>query len=122
METADITVEFTCADEEMVRERIEDVHLERHRIAHEILSVTPGGIPEGNDECDQPEYRRVHGLQEAPGDPHWSRYVPEGCTRYVARVRLWDPQGIPVTRERIIAIPFGDRDLGFSIDRIGRTD
>lgn len=119
MDTAEITVEFTCSKKKMVRERIEDVHLDRHEVDYEIVSVTPGSIPEGQDVCDHPEYRRAHGLLDVSSDPHWSRRVPKGCKSYVARVRLWDPRGGALTRERIIAIPFGDRDLGFSIDRIG---
>lgn len=122
MDTADVTIEFVSSRKEMVRERIESIHLDRHGIEHEILSVTPGRIPEGHDECDLPEYRRMHDLGNAPTDQQWGWYVPEGCTSYVARVRLRDARGGTMTRERILAIPFGDRDLGFSIERVGEVD
>lgn len=121
MDTAEVTLEFVCARKEMVRERIESVHLERHGIDHEILSVVTGRIPEGHDECDLPDYRRMHGLEDAPTDQRWGWRVPEGCTSRVARVRLRDAQGGAMTRERVLAIPFGDRDLGFSIDRVGEA-
>lgn len=118
MDTADITIGFVCTREEMVRDRIESVHFDRHQIDHEILSIAPGRIPEGQDECDLPEYRRAHGLGDAPTDSKWAWRVPEGCTGYVARVRLRDAAGGAMTRDRILAIPFGDRDLGFSIDGV----
>lgn len=47
MVIADISIEFTCSREEMVRERIEDLHLERYQMTYEILSIAPGQIPKG---------------------------------------------------------------------------
>lgn len=121
METADITIEFVCAREEMIRERIEDIQLDRYHLEHHIVSISPGRIPEGHDECDLPDYRQMHGLEEYKADARWDWRVPEGCTSYVAHVRLQDPKGIALTRERILAIPFGDCDLGFAIGHISEA-
>jgi len=121
MDVAEITVAFACANKGMVRERIESVHFDRHGMAHEILSVSPGSIRRGEDQCDSPEYRRVHGLQDASNDASWASIIPTGCTSYVAHVRLRDIGGSVMTRKRVMAIPFGDRDLGFSIDHIGEA-
>lgn len=121
MTTADITIAFTCADEDMVRERIESVHFDRRGMTYEIMSVEPGSIPDGEDECDLPDYRWIHGLAPVSSRPAWSSHIPEGCTAYVAHVRLQDAEGAAMTRERILEIPFGDRDLSFSIDRIEET-
>lgn len=120
MVIADISIEFTCSREEMVRERIEDLHLERYQMTYEILSIAPGQIPKGHDECDLPEYRRLHGLEVPSKSDQCKSHVPEGCTSFVAHVRLHDGSDNAITRERILAIPFGDRDLGFSIDYIGK--
>lgn len=120
METACITIEFACSEEGMVRDRIESVHFERYGMTHEILSIEPGRIPEGHDECDLGDYRRIHDLPY-PSTSNWIYSVPDGCTSYVARVRVQDAEGAAMTRERILSVPFGDRDLGFSIDRVGEA-
>jgi len=119
MNIAYITIEFTCSKRAMVHERIESVHFDRYGIGHDILSVEPGRIPDGHDECYLPEYRQLHGHESITADKNWASHVPKGCKSYVACLRLQDVKGGALTRKRVLEIPFGDRDLGFSIDSIG---
>ena len=117
MVTADIRVEFVCADIEMMRDTMEHLPFAASVMKAEILSIDEGVLEDGRDECDLPEYRVRHGLSATPGG--WAKYIPEGLTSYIARIRLTGMGGGDVTRPRIIAIPFGDHDVGFAIDRIG---
>lgn len=118
MDTALVTVEFTCSDKDMVGERIESVRFERYGMTHKIMSVEPGRLADGTDECDLPDYRRIHDL---PASSNWVRTIPEGCVSYLARVRLEDTRGEAMMRDRVLAVPFGDRDLGFMIDQAGEA-
>ena len=114
--TADIRVEFTCINLNMMRDKVEHLPFAANVLAAETLGIEEGSLEPGRDECELPEYRAAHGLWATAG---WPNRIPEGLTRYVARIRLTAMGGGDVTRKRIIAVPFGDHDVGFAIDRIG---
>lgn len=119
-DAAEITIEFTCADEDMIRERIEGIPFAAHAIRFEIIRIDIASIESGHDETLLPEYRREHGLNPDPAPP-WPLNPHNGLTTYCARVRLTDMAGRAMTRSRIITIPFGNHDCGFSIDRVSSS-
>lgn len=69
---ATVEVEFTCADKEMVRERVMGVPFGDSDLGFRILSVDEGSLPPGTDECDLPEYREMHGLGPVSQHQNWS--------------------------------------------------
>jgi len=121
--TADITVEFTCADVSMMREKAQDLtRLYANAGLHgRLLGIDEGRLADDANEMMLPEYRDMHGLGPVTErEREWNReaYRTPGLTTYLARVRLTDATGAALDRTRILGMPFGDRDVCISIDGI----
>lgn len=120
---ASISVEFTCADIEMMREKAQDLTrlYAKAGLHGTLLGIEKGRLREGSDETMLPEYRDMHGLRPVTERQlQWNEegYATPGLTTYVARVRLTDATGATLDRARILGMSFGDRDVGMSIDSI----
>lgn len=61
---ATVEVEFTCTDEQMVRDRVIDVPFGDCDLGFRIVSIQEGSLPAGTDECELPDYRSRHGLDQ----------------------------------------------------------
>jgi hypothetical protein len=69
---ATVEVEFTCTDEQMVRERVIGVPFGDSDLGFRIVKIEEGQLPAGTDECDLPEYRELHGCGPVSAHQNWS--------------------------------------------------
>lgn len=110
-----VDVEFTCRDELMAKERVE-----RTRIDYPVtfVGVREGKLPPGTDETRLPEYRRFHGCTPIEVDAFAEEVddFSDGLRNYLITIEI-DTQSpdVQTAMQRVIAIPFGDRDCGFRI-------
>lgn len=121
MMTAHISVAFTCVDVEMARETFGDLTFAESGLAAKLISVGEGELEEGCDETELPEYRTMQGCGELPPGRRRDATPPHMRT-YVGRIRLVSLDVDPAAmRTRILSVPIGNEDCGFSIDLIERT-
>lgn len=67
-----IQVEFTCADEEIARDRVLGIPFGDHDCGFAITGIVEGELDAKDDETLKPEYRERHGLSEYQLERVWS--------------------------------------------------
>lgn len=120
MMAALISVDFTCVDAEMARETFRHLDFAESGLAAELLSVGEGRLDASRDETLLPEYRALQGCTDLP-DGYQPETAPSHMRTYVGRIRLVSVDVDPVImRTRILSVPIGNDDCGFTIDSIER--
>lgn len=59
---ANIQVELTCVDPEILRDFIIAIPFGDHDLDFRIVNIEEGSLPEGSSEIDKEPYRKFHGL------------------------------------------------------------